>query len=128
MSAYRRALAEGRFKEMIKGLLKKSMRDHERFLRILIRSRECWTGMTVDIAAKMEYAFLLSKSIRPGNHHSSFSTSSLPPTPPPTSPPLMGGGDIPVMFTRYHPLLVESHFSIPICQFMLVDFANPILA
>ncbi|KAJ8472334.1 hypothetical protein ONZ51_g8583 [Trametes cubensis] len=54
---------------------------------------------------RTEYAFLLSESLRPG------SQSSPPPVP-----------DAPPMFTTYHPLLVESHFSILIGYLMLGDF------
>ncbi|KAF9019716.1 hypothetical protein BDZ89DRAFT_1072856, partial [Hymenopellis radicata] len=39
----------------------------------------------------------------------------------PAPPPLT---DTPPMFTTYHPLLVESHFSILICQLMLADFVG----
>jgi len=53
------------------------------------------------------YAFLLSEALRPG-------ASGTPPPPPPLDT---------VLFTTYHPLLVESHYSVLLCLFMLGDFA-----
>ena len=46
------------------------------------------------------YAFLLSEALRPG----------APGSPPPAPPP-----DSAVLFTTYHPLLVESHYSVLAC-------------
>ncbi|KAG2115399.1 hypothetical protein BD769DRAFT_1629951 [Suillus cothurnatus] len=95
--AYRRVLADEGFRENIHSLLRKSLRDHERFLSHFDTSR------------RVEVAFLLTELVRP-NIHTSTATglahvdSILPP-----------------MFTTYHPLLVESHFSILICQLMLAE-------
>lgn len=102
--AYRQVLADEIFRERVSSLLKKSIRDHEKFLShfdTLEGPNQAFDG---DLAHKTEYAFVLSESIRPGNHTS--------------TPPL---SDPPSMFTTYHPLLVESHFSILIGQLMLAD-------
>ncbi len=52
-----------------------------------------------DLAYQMECAFHLSESMRPGSQTN-------------TPPPLQNA---PTTFTTYHPLLVESYFSILIC-------------
>lgn len=106
LRAYRRVLAEETFREQIQGLLRKSIRDHEKFLAHFDTLESPNSLPHGDLAHQTEYAFLLSESIRPGNHSNS---------PPPMS-------DAPMMFTTYHPLLVESHFSILICQLMQADF------
>ncbi|TFY59393.1 hypothetical protein EVG20_g7809 [Dentipellis fragilis] len=104
--AYRAQLAEEGFREQIGTLLKKSIRDHERFLAHF-DSLESPTPphFEDDIVSRTAYAFLLSEALRPGSH-------ATPPPPP----------DSPALFTTYHPLLVEAHFSILICQLMLADF------
>lgn len=105
--AYRQVLADEEFRDVIYGLLKKSMRDHDKFLSHFdsLESPDL-SARNDDIAKKVERAFLLAESVRPGNHSSS-------PSPPP---------DVPAVFTTYHPLLVEAHFSILICQLLLADF------
>ncbi|KAI0652642.1 hypothetical protein C8Q79DRAFT_897928 [Trametes meyenii] len=103
--AYRSVLTDPTFREQILSLVKKSMRDHRQFLSHF-DTLESAPGYTeVDIAQRTEYAFLLSESLRPGSQSS--------PPPVPSTPP---------MFTTYHPLLVESHFSILIGHLMLGDF------
>lgn len=115
LTAYREVLSDPLFKDHISSLLKKSIRDHERFLTHFdtLEGLPSFEG-NGDLAQRIEYAFLLSESIRPGNH-------SHYPNPPP-------GGSMsdypPSMFTTYHPLLVESHFSVLICQLMLADFVS----
>ncbi|KIP04167.1 hypothetical protein PHLGIDRAFT_129700 [Phlebiopsis gigantea 11061_1 CR5-6] len=111
LQAYRAVLAQENFREQIFALLRKSIRDHERFLSHF----DTLEGPPIDPeedanwSTKAEYAFLLSQSYRPGS----------PNAPPPPLHP-----DAPIMFTTYHPLLVESHFSILIAQIMLGDFAS----
>ncbi|KAJ7126913.1 hypothetical protein C8R44DRAFT_107990 [Mycena epipterygia] len=125
-------------REQITSLVKKSMRDHERFLAHFDSldagprfapggGDEAW-----NLAQKVEYAFLLSESIRPG------SQSPLPPHPHTLSrdggplssyDSMMRAGPAqipppPTTFTTYHPLLVEAHFSILLCQLMLGDFTT----
>ena len=56
------------------------------------------------IAERTGYAFLLSEVMRKG-------------PPPPSSPP-----DVAVLFTTYHPQLVESHYPVLLCLLMLSDF------
>lgn len=102
--AYRQVLAEEAFREQVSSLLKKSMRDHEKFLSHFDTLEGPNPAFDGDLAHKTAHAFILSESIRPGNH------DNMPPLPDPPS-----------MFTTYHPLLVESHFSILICQLMLAD-------
>ncbi|KAK0478597.1 hypothetical protein EDD18DRAFT_873137 [Armillaria luteobubalina] len=111
--AYKDALGEGRFKDQITSLLKKSIRDHDKFLAHFdtLESLNSFFDSDGDLAKQVEYAFLLSESIRPGNH----ANGSSPPFPL---------SDTPAVFTTYHPLLVESHFSVLICQLMLADFSG----
>ncbi|KAJ7571999.1 hypothetical protein C8J56DRAFT_844273, partial [Mycena floridula] len=107
LQAYRRVLAAEPFQEQILGLLKKSVRDHERFLAHFDTLDSSGAVSHGDLAQQIETAFILSESIRPGNH---TNMASMP--------------EAPTMFTTYHPLLVESHFSILICQLMQADFAG----
>lgn len=117
LQAYRGVLADDAFREQIGGLLKKSIRDHERFLAhfdaletptppgSFDNDDEANDG---DIVEQAAYAFLLSEALRPG------SAGTPPPAPPPNTA---------VLFTTYHPLLVESHFSMLLCLLMLGDFS-----
>ena len=119
LQAYRGVLADDAFREQIGGLLKKSIRDHERFLAhfdALETPRPPGSSDNHDNVANADgddiveqaaYAFLLSEALRPGS----------PGTPPSAPPP-----DTAVLFTTYHPLLVESHFSMLLCLLMLGDF------
>ncbi|KAF8955209.1 hypothetical protein BDZ97DRAFT_1859464 [Flammula alnicola] len=105
--AYAETLGDRVFRDYVTQLLKKSLRDHEKFLSHFDSLESSNAMPDGDLAFQTEYAFLLSESIRPGNH------ANMPPPIP----------DAPAMFTTYHPLLVESHFSVLICQLMLADFA-----
>ncbi|KXN85004.1 hypothetical protein AN958_11849 [Leucoagaricus sp. SymC.cos] len=107
--AYREVLAAKPFRDQIHSLLKKSIRDHEKFLAYL-DSGETASHAHIregNIAYQVEFAFLLSEAIRPGNHNN----------PPPANMP-----DLVPALTTYHPLLIESHFSVLICYLMLGDF------
>jgi hypothetical protein len=42
----------------------------------------------------------------------------------PVSPPLAPPPDPATLFTAFHPLLVESHYSVLLCLLMLGDFAS----
>jgi hypothetical protein len=106
--AYAAVLAEKSFKDYISQLLRKSLRDHEKFLSHFDSSDSPNAIPDGDLAYQTEYSFLLSESMRPGNH-----TNMPRPIP-----------DAAAMFTTYHPLLVESHFSVLICQLMLADFST----
>ncbi|KAH9914619.1 uncharacterized protein BXZ73DRAFT_54801 [Epithele typhae] len=105
LTAYRTALTEPSFREQITSLVKKSMRDHRQFLTHFDTLEGALGYTDRDIVQRIEYAFLLSEFLRPGSQ-------STPP-PVPNAPP---------MFTTYHPLLVESHFSILIGYLLLSDF------
>ncbi|RDX50566.1 hypothetical protein OH76DRAFT_1402631 [Lentinus brumalis] len=105
LQAYREVLADATFREQITTLVKKSMRDHRQFLSHFDTLEGPPGNADVDIAQRTEYAFLLSESLRPGSQ-------STPPPVPDSTP----------MFTTYHPLLVESHFSILLGHLMLGDF------
>ncbi|KAI0694897.1 hypothetical protein BC835DRAFT_1415191 [Cytidiella melzeri] len=109
LNAYQQALGNEEFKEQIFSLVKKSLRDHERFLSHfdVLEGPPIDPVDDVDPSRKAEHAFLLSQSFRPGSHN-----------PPPE--PLHY--DMPATFTTYHPLLVESHFSILLCHVLLGDF------
>ncbi|KAI0275437.1 hypothetical protein BC834DRAFT_852860 [Gloeopeniophorella convolvens] len=112
LQAYREVLADESFREQIGGLLKKSVRDHERFLAHFDALETPAPPLSDDdIVERAAYAFLLAEALRPGAHG----------TPPP--PP-----DTVALFTTYHPLLVESHFSILLCHLMLGDFPTLLLA
>ncbi|KAI0931179.1 hypothetical protein AcV5_005275 [Taiwanofungus camphoratus] len=104
LQAYKQVLADENFREQIMILVKKSMRDHDKFLAHF-DTLEGIPETYGDLAQRIERAFHITESLRPGNHTS--------------SPPL---SDAPAMFTTYHPLLVESHFSILLCHLMLGDF------
>ena len=116
LQAYRSVLADDAFREQIGGLLKKSIRDHERFLAHFDAletppspgsSDNDGDANGDDVVEQAAYAFFLSEALRPG------SAGTPPPTPPPNTA---------VLFTTYHPLLVESHFSMLLCLLMLGDF------
>ena len=104
---YRKLLAEPNFREQITSLFKKGIRDHEKFLAHF-DSVECPGAIPDgDISQSVDFAFSLSESIRPGNQPNQSN----------------GTLEAPAIFTTYHPLLVEAHFTILICQLMLADFA-----
>jgi len=109
LQAYTEMLGEKSFRDNISQLLKRSLRDHEKFLSHFDSLESPNAIPDGDLAFQTEFAFLLSESVRPGNHAN---------MPPPVIP------DVPAMFTTYHPLLVESHFSVLICQLMLADFSG----
>ncbi len=105
--AYKEVLANDAFRDTVFALLRKSVRDHERFLSHFDTLEAPPPEHEVNMAQKVEHAFLLSQSFRPGSQNA-------PPTP--LYP------DSPAMFTTYHPLLVESHFRILISLVMLGNF------
>lgn len=124
LQAYRGVLADNAFREQISTLLKKSIRDQERFLAHFdaLETPPPPPGLSddddddddtnntnTDVVERAAYAFLLAEALRPGAHG----------TPPPPAPP----PDAAVLFTTYHPLLVESHFSMLIAALMLGDFS-----
>ncbi|KAJ6609256.1 hypothetical protein B0H10DRAFT_2065227, partial [Mycena sp. CBHHK59/15] len=93
-----------KMREQITVLVKKSMRDHERFLSHFdsLDAGPCFSpggGTKRGTWHKSNYDF--AARTRSGQ---------IPP--PPTT------------FTTYHPLLVEAHFSILLCQLMLGDFTT----
>ena len=138
LKAYRGVLADSAFREQIGTLLKKSIRDQERFLahfdaletpapptgssdgdddddndnggtnNTYNNNNINSTSTSNDVVERAAYAFLLAEALRPGAHG----------TPPPPAP----APDAPVLFTTYHPLLVESHFSVLLATLMLGDF------
>ncbi|KAK7051636.1 hypothetical protein VNI00_004615 [Paramarasmius palmivorus] len=152
---YREVLAESKhgkrtgFREKVEGLLRKSLRDHERFLSHFdtLESGPPPLGMAnlrkkrneeyitvhdpdtiikegqVELLSQTECAFYISESIRPGNHNSMPSSPGSPYSPTCGSyfPEPQSSN---AMFTTYHPLLVESHFSILLCLLLLGDFAT----
>ena len=106
--AYAAVLGEKSFKDHISQLLRKSLRDHEKFLSHFDSLESSNAMPDGDLAYQTEYSFFLSESMRPGNH------SNMPRPIP----------DSAATFTTYHPLLVESYYSVLICQLMLADFAT----
>lgn len=97
--AYRAVLGEKGFRDHITTLLRKSLRDHEKFQAHFDSLESPVTIPDGDIAFQADYAYTLADTRR-------------------NSP------DIPPVFTTYHPLLVESMYSALICQLMLADFAS----
>ena len=106
LKVYRGMLAENTFRDQIHGFLKKSIRDHEKFLSHFDGGETAVPIPDGNIADQVEFAFTLSESMRPGNHNS----------PPPNR------SDVPSALATYHPLLIESHFSVLICYLMLGNF------
>lgn len=102
--AYRAILATSTFREQIYTLLRKSVRDHEKFLSHF-DTHEVADDSSMQMPQKIALAFKLIEALRPGNH-----------APSPALP------EAPLSFTTYHPLLVEAHFSTLICHLLLGDF------
>ncbi|KAL0568406.1 hypothetical protein V5O48_013574 [Marasmius crinis-equi] len=138
-------------RERVETLLNKSIRDHERFLAHFDslesgpgpigvedlrpspsqgegeqdEGRWDWVreGRHVELLNQTEYAFHLSESIRPGSHQHQHPSVS-PPPPSPHHHYSHSTPAFPATFTTYHPLLVESHFSILLSLLLLGDFAS----
>ena len=104
--AYRKVLNDAAFREQVNTLLRKSIRDHEKFLSHFDTLDAPMPIFPGNLAQRTRYAFLLTESLRPGSH-------SQPP--PLNAPPV---------FTTYHPLLVESHFSILFATLLLAEFTS----
>jgi hypothetical protein len=121
LQAYRAVLADGALREQIGGLLRKSIRDNERFLAhfdaLETPPPPCSSSNDDNapadgddnIVERAAYAFLLSGALRPG----------APGSPPPALPP-----DSAVLFTTHHPLLVASHHSVLLCLLILGGFTT----
>jgi hypothetical protein len=106
LCAYRRDLAREPFRGQVLSLVRKSMRDLERFTSHFDTLESPSAAFEGDAAQRIAHAFTLSESIRVGSGQSA-PLSSMPAT-----------------FTTYHPLLVEARFTALICQLMLGDFAG----
>ncbi|KAH7886286.1 hypothetical protein F5I97DRAFT_1937169 [Phlebopus sp. FC_14] len=112
-SAYRGVLAEENIRDDVCGFLRKAIRDHERFLAHFdtiegpapMASRDA----QADLAKRVEVAFLLTESLRPGHQNSAAAGLA------------EVDSILPSMFTTYHPLLVESLFTILTCHLMLAE-------
>ncbi|KAI0082137.1 hypothetical protein K474DRAFT_1634056 [Panus rudis PR-1116 ss-1] len=102
--AYREVLADPAFRQQVTTLVGKSLRDHEKFLSHF-DTLEHPDDDSKNIAEKTKLAFLLCENLRPNGQH----------TPPPVP-------TLPITFSTYHPLLVESYFSVLLCKLMLGDF------
>ncbi|EJU02673.1 hypothetical protein DACRYDRAFT_115693 [Dacryopinax primogenitus] len=129
LRAYRARLGDPTFRASIIAFVKKSLRDHERFLGHF-ETLETGASFPGNLAERVEAAFLLSESQRPGQQrerqiqlaaYQASSQTNLAPPPLPIP-------DGPAPLTTYHPLLVESHFSILICYLVLGDFAGLLAA
>ena len=106
LEAYRAVMSNPTLQQVITGFVRKSIRGHEKFITYFGTVDGSLPVFDGDLAKRIESAFLLSESLRPGNHSHS---------------PLLP--ENPGIFTTYHPLLVESHFSLLICHLILGDFA-----
>jgi len=115
LAAYREVLADTTFKETILSLVKKSFRDHEKFLSHFDTVEgPPYPGLVEgDLVQRTEYAFLLFESLKSGHH------SQKSPLPRNFVIP-----EFPASITTYHPLLVEAHFSRLLCLFIMGDFTT----
>ena len=113
--AYREVLTDATFKETILNLVKKSFRDHEKFLSHFDTVEGSpYPGLVEgDLVQRTEYAFLLFESLKSG-HHSQKST-------PPKNFVIP---EVPASITTYHPLLVEAYFSRLLCLLITGDFTT----
>jgi hypothetical protein len=109
-TAYREVLGTVAYRESVIAFLKKSIRDQEKFLSHFDTMSGLVQPDTKKESDAVEVAFLITESSRPG----SGSSGAYPIDTSPTS------------FTTYHPLLVESHFTILLSQIMLGDFKNAV--
>ncbi|EIW87174.1 hypothetical protein CONPUDRAFT_134458 [Coniophora puteana RWD-64-598 SS2] len=116
--AYEIVLGDAEFRALVFGLLRKAVRDHERFLAhfdsIEGPPPDPRAAAEMSVPMRVEMALMLTESVRPGSAASAAA----------------GGGladmdaVLPALFTTYHPLLVESHFSILLAQLMLGSFGE----
>ena len=115
LAAYREVLADATFKEAILNLVKKSFRDHEKFLSHFDTVEGSpYPGLVEgDLVQRTEYAFLLFELLKSG-HHSQKSS-------PPKN---FVVPEVPASITTYHPLLVEAHFSRLLCLLIMGDFTT----
>jgi len=115
LAAYREALTDPTFKETIISLVKKSFRDHEKFLSHFDTVEgPPYPGLVEgDLVQRTEYAFLLFESLKSG-HHSQKSS-------PPRNFVIP---EVPASITTYHPLLVEAYFSRLLCLLIMGDFTT----
>ena len=107
LQAYAATLGEKSFKDYISQLLKKSMRDHERFQSHFDSQESTHAILEGDIVSQIQHAFHVVES----NHRHGKDAK-----------PTLNAGDPPTMVATYHPLLIESLFSILICHLMLAEF------
>ncbi|KAI6163663.1 hypothetical protein EDD17DRAFT_1566010 [Pisolithus thermaeus] len=111
--AYRQVLADAAVRNEIDSHLRKCIRDHERFLShfdTIEGPSVPTTDSPAELARRVELAYLLTEIVRPGNHSAA-------------GRPSVADSTLPLAFTTYHPLIVESHFNILICQLMLGELA-----
>lgn len=115
LAAYREVFTDLAFKETILGLVKKSFRDHEKFLSHFDTVEgPAYPGLAEgDLAQRTEYAFLLFESLKSGHH----SQKSAPPK-------NFVIPEVPASITTYHPLLVEAYFSRLLCLLIMGDFTT----
>ena len=115
LAAYREVLTDATFKETILSLVKKSFRDHEKFLSHFDTVEGSpYPGLVEgDLVQRTEYAFLLFESLKSG-HHSQKSS-------PPKNFVIP---EVPASITTYHPLLVEAYFSRLLCLLIMGDFTT----
>jgi len=119
LQAYRGVLVDGVFREQIGGLLRKGIRNHERFLaqfdatetpprpRSSSNDDNAFADGDDNIVERGAYAFPTFGGVASGCAW--FPAAGAAP----------GSA---VLFTTYHPLLIESHYSVLLCLLMLGDF------
>jgi len=110
VTKYRSVLGTPENREKVIGLLKKSIRDHEKFLSHF-DSFDHWSASSDEVmnirteSEEIELAYMISETSR-SQQGSTPRHLDAPPT----------------TFTTYHPLLVESHFSILLCLMLMGRF------
>ncbi|KAF9535603.1 hypothetical protein CPB83DRAFT_842039 [Crepidotus variabilis] len=110
--AYTSLLSDASFRGYITSLLKKCMRDHEKFIKhfdsVENPDMPAPTHETEDIPQQIQEALRLSEFYREKRPLELVSIRTTPVT----------------IATTYHPLLVESYFTILLCYLMLGDFTT----
>ncbi|KAF7327659.1 CRAL-TRIO-N domain-containing protein [Mycena kentingensis (nom. inval.)] len=104
-----------KLRDQIVGLVKKSMRDHERFLghfETVDAGQHLIKRPDLDIGTRVAYAFDAVDASRPGHQ------------PDPEVLNCDPRMDAATTYTTYHPLMVEAHFSILLCYILLGDFTQ----
>lgn len=119
--AYRAAFSEGELNGQVSALLRKSMRDYEKFLAhfdtlegpLELEDED-------DTHLRVHIAFTLLDTVQPAGFSQRTPDTGGKAAVTPTS--LFA--EIPVSYSTYHPLMLEAHFSLLLCLLILGDFTT----